>query len=73
MGKRAVAIANANAITMTMGKIIGKTISNAYSIADANAIGYANANFYVMTNAMAYAINYTNTKANWSISPTNLT
>ncbi|MDZ8107578.1 MAG: hypothetical protein RM338_18425 [Nostoc sp. DedQUE12a] len=64
VGKRAVAIANANVITMTMGKIIGKTISNAYSIADANAIGYANANFYVMTNAMAYAINYTNAKAN---------
>jgi hypothetical protein len=64
VGKRAVAIANANVITMTIGKIIGKTIANAYTIADGYAIGYANANFYVMTYAMAYAINYTNAKTN---------
>lgn len=37
---------------MTIGKIIGKTIANAYTIADGYAIGYANANFYVMTYAM---------------------
>lgn len=64
VGKRAVAIANANVITMTMGKIIGKAIGNAYIIANTNGIANANANFYVMTNALAYAINYTNAQVN---------